>query len=86
MIRNYHPKQTTVKAVQFTKDNTDECVRFIGPADIAACATGQYIHMRTHLGRVQINVGEYIVENQYGTVSRMTAYEFESNFEESETA
>jgi hypothetical protein len=86
MIRKYRPKPTTVEALQFTKDNTDDCVKFIGSQDIAACATGQYIHMRTHLGRIQIDVGDYIVKSQYGSASRMTAYEFENNFEAAEAA
>jgi hypothetical protein len=90
MIRKYRKKPVVieVKAIKFTRDNTDECVRFVGSRNIIRCVSGELISISNPISfnQVHVNVGEYIVKNERGGISRKTAHVFEATYEESETA
>ena len=63
----YRKKPVVVEALQFTKDNFDECCAFVGPHLTDGTSKDEmYVGVETMAGEVGACVGDYIIQGVEG--------------------
>lgn len=66
MIKRYKKKPVVIEAIQYTRKNTEECVKFCGKDFI--CFNDNEILIKTLEGQYKVSLGDYIIKGVKGEV------------------
>lgn len=80
MIKRYKKKPVVIEAIQYTRKNTEECVKFCGKDFI--CFDENEILIKTLEGQHRALLGDYIIKGVKGEVYPCKPDIFEMTYEE----
>ena len=80
MIKRYKKKPVVIEAIQYTRKNTEACVRFCGKDFI--CFNENEILIKTLEGQHRALLGDYIIKGVKGEIYPCKPDIFEMTYEE----
>ncbi len=82
MIRFYRKKSITVPAIQYTIDNLNEVIKFVGVENADYCSVNEELFIRTLEGIMKVEPYAYILRGPKNEVYPCRMDVFEMTYEE----